>query len=846
MANKESRNILEQQRVDVPDLRAIESGVVYDYKSLLQCLVSNNPFILNGFTIPVQGVNGAATSLQVVVDGAAVWIPADTDGAFLTVPAGTANETLNNNNAKVTGSFAPGQANYLGVRFHRAADPSTADLVSFWDVDAQVEFTKTVPRGLVLNYEFVISTIDFGNTSPIAIITTGLSNNVISLQNAKTGLFRLGRGGTSPDINYSSSLSPSTENSLTATSPSDPDPFAGGDWEISDLKGWMDMVMTQLKSLLGSAYWYANGSSAISSLNLTDLYNDALGTVITGAGKFAHSSVTPGLLTWTSDVYLKSTIGPRYYTLKAGNVTMADTNVLYVQLQRNLNFQSVNNFSFTGSSTTVNASLPISGIIAGDWIKAVSHSDACWRKVTNVSGSTITLATAYPATASSVKALKCIGTYSLTPSAGQGTIALSADVNVPADSSVFWLAKRDDNAFTPLAVSSPGSSGLTRTSDVATATTTSVHGLVAGQSFSISGASDATFNTSSYILTVPSTTTFTFQNPGPNVGSATAGNGTVSAVPKIYLRVNDAELEQGEEVQIDDNTVLNIIRMIGAESEAATTLPYTVYPNVLCSYTFTTNSSLVEAISAITGNVNDIYTTLNLPAYDEPLIVVSGSPANSNQVTGPLSINSTLTLPLNSRRGSIVQYYTVGKGYLQVFLNGQYLNLTSSPITNGWTEIGTPGTSSNTIQFNQALSVDDVVTFRISGPGGPGSGGGGGGGGVTDLNSLTGSVTLAAGTNITLTPSGNTITIASTGGGGGNPLKVEYRTVTSLEASSKTMTLAFTPLTSGETVVDVIGVGPQFYGADFTVSGITLSWSGLGMDSLPIVAGDQIRIMYTH
>lgn len=45
---------------------------------------------------------------------------------------------------------------------------------------------------------------------------------------------------------------------------------------------------------------------------------------------------------------------------------------------------------------------------------------------------------------------------------------------------------------------------------------------------------------------------------------------------------------------------------------------------------------------------------------------------------------------------------------------------------------------------------------------------GGGGGGVTSLNTLTGAVTLSAGSNITLTPSGNDIEIASTGGGGGS------------------------------------------------------------------------------
>lgn len=43
---------------------------------------------------------------------------------------------------------------------------------------------------------------------------------------------------------------------------------------------------------------------------------------------------------------------------------------------------------------------------------------------------------------------------------------------------------------------------------------------------------------------------------------------------------------------------------------------------------------------------------------------------------------------------------------------------------------------------------------------------GGGSGGVSSLNSLTGAVTLVAGTNITITPSGNNLTIDSTGGSG--------------------------------------------------------------------------------
>jgi hypothetical protein len=45
-------------------------------------------------------------------------------------------------------------------------------------------------------------------------------------------------------------------------------------------------------------------------------------------------------------------------------------------------------------------------------------------------------------------------------------------------------------------------------------------------------------------------------------------------------------------------------------------------------------------------------------------------------------------------------------------------------------------------------------------------GGGGGGGGVTSLNGLTAAVLLAAGANITITPAGNTLTIAASSGSG--------------------------------------------------------------------------------
>jgi hypothetical protein len=53
---------------------------------------------------------------------------------------------------------------------------------------------------------------------------------------------------------------------------------------------------------------------------------------------------------------------------------------------------------------------------------------------------------------------------------------------------------------------------------------------------------------------------------------------------------------------------------------------------------------------------------------------------------------------------------------------------------------------------------------------------GGGGAGVGSLNGLSGDLTLAAGTGITVTPSGGTLTIAASGGGGGGVTSFNGRT----------------------------------------------------------------------
>lgn len=112
-----------------------------------------------------------------------------------------------------------------------------------------------------------------------------------------------------------------------------------------------------------------------------------------------------------------------------------------------------------------------------------------------------------------------------------------------------------------------------------------------------------------------------------------------------------------------------------------------------------------------------------------------------------------------------------------------------------------------------------------------------------DPTEALGDVVIEAGTGITLTWNLGQLVISA------SPVvtrRVERRVVTAPEAAAKSLTLAFTPLAASDVVLDFIGVGPQdnFATGDFQVSGSTLSWTGLGMDAIPVVAGDIFRIVY--
>ena len=112
---------------------------------------------------------------------------------------------------------------------------------------------------------------------------------------------------------------------------------------------------------------------------------------------------------------------------------------------------------------------------------------------------------------------------------------------------------------------------------------------------------------------------------------------------------------------------------------------------------------------------------------------------------------------------------------------------------------------------NTLVSGDNIKTINNESILGPGNItiSGGGTAGVTSLNSKTGAITLAAGNNVTINESGNTLTINATGGGGGSGTTyevVDVSSITTLTDDQYNTLIAspFNKVKNGDSIYDLV------------------------------------------
>lgn len=345
MAVLRTQNWLGQQRVDQPHLRLIEAGVEGDFDALCgEMLAGGTPRILKGFTI--VGVSGAASALSLRVTGGRVIHPTASDsGSVYVVPEGEADEVLGPSNGHVDGSFVPNQANFVGLDLHRLADDTTSDIVMFLGASTLTDSPRKVPLGRTLTRRIVITTLDPDSTTglaPIAKIVTDVANNVVSITDIRSRLFRLGSGGGVPDSLHIFSWPAGRSDSTDFTEP--------GDKQIGDLKTWSDAIMTRIWELGGGERWFsptADRNVTLTGIGTTFFGGDYLewtGTNLHWRGLAVLFDNSTGEINEIADQLTDS----------PGLTDLADGECIYVDLDRTQNR--------TGGSALVSVRAPLTSL----------------------------------------------------------------------------------------------------------------------------------------------------------------------------------------------------------------------------------------------------------------------------------------------------------------------------------------------------------------------------------------------------------------------------------------------------------------------------------------------------
>lgn len=464
MSVKRRVSFLSQQRVDLPDLRSIESAASADFDDLIKAFATGTTqgYILRGFNISMTGaIGGAASGLQMVVDPGAVFhINASQSGTFYLVPAGTLPQTLNAaTNTNVSGSFAPNAINYVGIDYVRYLDSTTAAQVYQWDPSTDSETTLTAPRAQILNYEIIVSTAAWpSNILPVAIVTTDAGNNVVSVTDCRWMFFRLGQGGANPNPFYTYPWTAGrTENPVVSSSNSS-DPFSGGDKQLLSLKDWMDAIMSSIQEIKGTTYWYQEGSAG----SISKLREDLGNTITTGKGTITHSDTTPGLMNWSDPILFKVIGSALAYQLTANPtstyVTLGDDQVAYITLTRDATitpnlFYTYNSISNTTVVTSIGSISWTGSLAPGDFLRAASDSDSLYTQIKSVDSLIqVTLYGNYvPAgqTIAGQQSVYTFGTYNAVASPSTPRdIYITSRATVPSGQNVFWLFIREDNGGT--------------------------------------------------------------------------------------------------------------------------------------------------------------------------------------------------------------------------------------------------------------------------------------------------------------------------------------------------------------------------------------------------------------
>ena len=459
MAVKRSQNWINQQRVDVPHLRSIESAIRNDFDELFTALITgeDESYVIRGMKIEMAGSIGAsANGLQLIVEDSSILHgKSNESGTFFNIPTGTSNQVLSaTTNTRVDGAFTPAALNYVSIEFTRQVDDSTTSQLYLWNPTTKNEITKTLPLAEVFDYKIVISSSIFGsNVLPLAIVETDSSNNVLSVQDRREMLFSTATAGsTTPDPFNEFVWTDGRTPNFWESASSSISPFEGGDKQIKTFKDNDLALKTEIKLMKGTQYW----SSPNIGGSIAGLRYDLGNTIMTGRGSISHDAGNAGLINWTDDIFLTVLSTRLKYKLEANvattDVDLNDKQVAYIKIVRNVDI--IPQLIFTNGSAVINSVGAISwtaDLEAGDFVKVAAEEDFAYYQIQSInSTSKVTLTEVFGGVSTGINgadAKYAWGNYrtDAAPSTDRHIKVANLE-DMPFDADTFWLFFRDDNA----------------------------------------------------------------------------------------------------------------------------------------------------------------------------------------------------------------------------------------------------------------------------------------------------------------------------------------------------------------------------------------------------------------
>jgi hypothetical protein len=271
------------ERLDIPDARSLEGFGLNDWRFFIKGIMSGQSYIIQGFEVSNYANIFLIPGFKLRLNTVALLYPDSTSqaaGFYIT----------NNQEPDAVVTLSASAVNYVEVGLTTLS--GTPDVRAFWDPGANSgeggEYTDTVDT--VINLQLSVTSNVSGFTSgkiPLYKVVTNSSGVVTSLTDCRPMFFRLGTGGNTPDPfasygwpNLPDATKARQEGAVTVTTATTSNaPFQGGDKNIKTLKEWMDALMTVVREIKGTPYWYTGSSGGSPLINA---YQNSALTILLG------------------------------------------------------------------------------------------------------------------------------------------------------------------------------------------------------------------------------------------------------------------------------------------------------------------------------------------------------------------------------------------------------------------------------------------------------------------------------------------------------------------------------------------------------------------------------------